>query len=182
MPGYFLDTSALVKHYHPEAGSAEVDRLWNDPRAALFIPRLAALEIASAFAGMVRGGVITPAESDVLTRRFSADVTAKRLAVIRLLVLHFKEAERLLRPNALSARFRTSAAMMPQPPYGFASLSGSRCSSSPARLRPRLAEQAGPARQRLPGRFPPAVARDDLAKPPVPFTRRPPRAVHASSP
>jgi hypothetical protein len=31
MPGDFLDTSALAKHYHPEVGSAEIDHLWNDP-------------------------------------------------------------------------------------------------------------------------------------------------------
>ena len=31
MAGTFFDTSALVKHYHTEAGSAEVNHLWNDP-------------------------------------------------------------------------------------------------------------------------------------------------------
>lgn len=25
MPGDFLDTSALAKHYHPEVGNAEID-------------------------------------------------------------------------------------------------------------------------------------------------------------
>ena len=27
MPGYYWDTSALVKHYHPELGTAKVDAL-----------------------------------------------------------------------------------------------------------------------------------------------------------
>ena len=39
--------------------------------------------------------------------RLFADIASKRLATIRLLVLHFKEAERLLRTYALSARLRT---------------------------------------------------------------------------
>jgi predicted nucleic acid-binding protein len=68
MPGYFFDTSALVKHYHPEAGSAEVDRLWNDPLQSLFASRLSALEIVSAFAGKVRAGAIsTPIQTTLLS-------------------------------------------------------------------------------------------------------------------
>ena len=74
MPGSFLDTSALVKRYHPEAGSAEVDRLWNDPAQTLFVSRLSALEIVSAFAGKVRAGTISPVDFDSLRGRFFADV------------------------------------------------------------------------------------------------------------
>jgi hypothetical protein len=37
MAGSFFDTSALVKHYHAEPGSAEVDRLWNDPATTLWV-------------------------------------------------------------------------------------------------------------------------------------------------
>src|SRR5262249_28870592 len=54
MSGIFFDTSALVKHYHTEVGSDEVDRLWNDPANSLFVSRLSAPEIVSAFAGKVR--------------------------------------------------------------------------------------------------------------------------------
>jgi uncharacterized protein len=60
MPNAFFDTSALVKHYHSELGSAEIDRLWNDPATTIFVARLAALEIVSAFAGKVRSGAIAP--------------------------------------------------------------------------------------------------------------------------
>jgi hypothetical protein len=54
MPADFLDTRALAKHYHAEAGSAEIDRLWNDPAHGLFVSRLSVLEIISVFAGKVR--------------------------------------------------------------------------------------------------------------------------------
>src|SRR5438046_1519585 len=73
MSGTFFDTSALVKHYHTDAGSDEVDRLWNAPASALFISRLSVPEIASAFAGKVRTGEISAPDFDVLTRRFAAD-------------------------------------------------------------------------------------------------------------
>jgi hypothetical protein len=45
MAGCFLDTSALVKHYYPEIGSAVVDQLWNDPANVLFASRLSASKI-----------------------------------------------------------------------------------------------------------------------------------------
>lgn len=70
MPADFLDTSALAKHYHLEAGSAEVDRLWNDPVRGLFVSRLWALEIVSVFAAKVRAGLISTGDFDSLRRRF----------------------------------------------------------------------------------------------------------------
>jgi predicted nucleic acid-binding protein len=111
MPGHFFDTSALVKHYHLEAGTLEVDRIWNEPANLLFASRLAALEMTSAFAAKVRAGTITTTDFDALTRRFSADVAKKRIAAIRLLVLHTKEAERLIRQHGLTDRLRALDAL-----------------------------------------------------------------------
>jgi uncharacterized protein len=112
MPGDFLDTSALAKHYHPEVGSAEIDRLWNDPGRELFVSRLAALEIVSAFAGKVRAGVISVTDFDLLRRRFASDLSKKkRPQGIRMLVAHFQEAERLLRHHGPIRRLRTLDAL-----------------------------------------------------------------------
>jgi predicted nucleic acid-binding protein len=112
MPADFLDTSALAKHYHPEAGSAEVDRLWNDPAHALYVSRLSVLEMVSVFAGKARAGMITAADFDALRRRFAADLTkVKRLAGTRLLVAHYQEAERLLRHHGPVRRLRTLDAL-----------------------------------------------------------------------
>jgi uncharacterized protein len=112
MSGAFLDTSALAKHYHPEAGSAEVDRLWADPNRPLFVSRLAVLEIVSAFAGKVRAGVISTSDFEVLRRRFATDLSKnKRPLAIRLLVAHFQEADRVLRQHALVRRLRTLDAL-----------------------------------------------------------------------
>src|SRR5260370_1086865 len=78
MPGDFLDTSALAKHYHSEVGSAVVDQLWLDVNRELFVSRLAAVEIVSAFAGKVRAAVISGADFDILRRRFAADLSKKK--------------------------------------------------------------------------------------------------------
>ena len=60
MPGSFLDTSALAKHYHIEIGSAEVDRQWADSSRDLFVSRIGVVEAVSVFAGKVRTGEIWP--------------------------------------------------------------------------------------------------------------------------
>ena len=112
MPADFLDTSALAKHYHPELGSAEIDRLWAVPTHVLFVSRLSALEIVSVFAGKVRAGAISVADFDALRRRFWADLTkTRRLNGTRLLVAHFQEAERLLRQHGPARRLRTLDAL-----------------------------------------------------------------------
>src|SRR5437660_1048255 len=111
MSGLFFDTSALVKRYHTEAGSAEVDRLWNDPASALFVSRLSVPEMVSAFAGKVRTGEILAADFGALTRKFGADAKKKSFTTIRLLARHFKEAERQIRQHGLTIRLRTLDAL-----------------------------------------------------------------------
>jgi predicted nucleic acid-binding protein len=112
MAGHFLDTSALVKHYHPEKGTDEVDRLWNDPGHELFTSRLSTLEIVSAFAGKVRAGVLTVAGFENLRRRFSADLSKKKRPIsVRILVLHYQQADRLLRQYGPTERLRTLDAL-----------------------------------------------------------------------
>jgi hypothetical protein len=97
MPNFFWDTSALVKHYHPELGSSQVDNLLQTPGSRHAISRLAVTETFSVFAGKVRAGLVTLAEFQQLCRRFLADARGTLFSVARLLVAHHKEAERLLR-------------------------------------------------------------------------------------
>jgi len=58
-PVYFLDTSALVKRYHPERGSAVVQRAFAEPSARRIISDISIIEVHSAFARRVRMGEIT---------------------------------------------------------------------------------------------------------------------------
>jgi hypothetical protein len=97
MAGLFWDTSALVKHYHPELGTSEVDRLLGVSSGEHVISRLAVTETYSVFAGKVRAGLISLSEFDQLSRRFLADTKRKVFSVARLLVAHHREAERMLR-------------------------------------------------------------------------------------
>ena len=56
MTWYFLDTSALVKRYHGEAGTDAIDRIFAQSLAELVISRLALVEVTSALAFKVRTG------------------------------------------------------------------------------------------------------------------------------
>ncbi|HMF14737.1 MAG TPA: type II toxin-antitoxin system VapC family toxin [Gemmataceae bacterium] len=97
MAELFWDTSALVKHYHPELGTPKVDNLLQAQGSRHVISRLAVTETFSVFAGKVRAGLVTLVEFDQLCRRFLADSRRKLFSVARLLVAHHREAERLLR-------------------------------------------------------------------------------------
>lgn len=48
MPLFYVDTSALVKRYHLEQGSDQVDRLLADPDAGLVTANIAVTELTSA--------------------------------------------------------------------------------------------------------------------------------------
>jgi hypothetical protein len=111
MAGSFLDTSALAKHYHVEPGSVEVDRLWADPGNPLFISRVGVVEAVSVFAGKVRTGELSSSAFTVLRKRFLNDVGNRRPRLVRLLVKHFKDAERLIRLYGLAQRIRTLDAL-----------------------------------------------------------------------
>lgn len=106
MAGYFLDTSALGKHYHYEVGTPDVDLIFQQPGAALFISRLAVVELQSAFAKKVRMQQLAPADFSHLIALFQTDVARKILNVVRLKVAHFQEAERLIRQHSSTKSLR----------------------------------------------------------------------------
>jgi hypothetical protein len=101
MSDHFFDTSGLVKHYHAEVGTPKVDLLWNTPGARLFVSRLGIVETVSTFAKKVRGGTISIADFQLLRRRFFADLQRRRPAIMRVLVRHYQDADRLLQQHGL---------------------------------------------------------------------------------
>lgn len=111
MPGSFVDTSALAKHYHVERGSAEVDRLWADGDRTFYISRVGVVEAIPVFAGKVRSGVLLTAAFTVLRKRFLSDVAQGRPKLVRMLVQHFRDAERLIQLHGLAQRPRTLDAL-----------------------------------------------------------------------
>ena len=104
---HFLDTSGLVKHYHPEVGTPKVDALWANAHARLVISRLGVVEAVSVFGKKVRSGLISAADFGLLRGRFFADLRRRRPTIIRLLVRHFQDADRLLQQHSLTHNLTT---------------------------------------------------------------------------
>lgn len=55
MPAYYLDSSALVKRYVTETGSAWVRELCQDAANAIFISELALVEVGAHLRGAIIG-------------------------------------------------------------------------------------------------------------------------------
>src|SRR5208282_1924109 len=85
MTRYFLDTSALVKHYHTELGTDAVDRIIGESGAELLIARLTLVETLSVFAIKVRTGEFDVLEFARLRALFATHITCRRYQVFRLL-------------------------------------------------------------------------------------------------
>ena len=107
----FFDTSALVKHYHAEAGTAVVDRIIGKPGAELFIARLTLVETISVFAIKVRTGAFDPPEFARLRGLFATHVARRRYQVVRLLNAHYDRAQDLVTNYGLSRQIRTLDAL-----------------------------------------------------------------------
>lgn len=106
MATFFLDTSALAKHFHAEVGSGIVERILQSDDAQFVISRLTCVELLSVSAGKVRGNHITPADFVLFMGQFKAEINANKYAVVRLLNRHFDAAQRLIKAHGLSHRLR----------------------------------------------------------------------------
>ena len=107
MARHFLDTSALVKHYHQENGTAQVNQIIDDPSSVLFISRLTLVEIVSGFAIKVRTGEFDDSEFDRLAALFSDHVARGHYRVVRLLNRHFVLAQGLIKTHGLTRQIRS---------------------------------------------------------------------------
>jgi predicted nucleic acid-binding protein len=96
MPIYFLDSSAVVKHYHPEPGSEEVSRILHEPSSRFYISRLAVVEVHRAFAGKARINLLSADELVELRHYFYGDLRGRRFRVKRFYDFHFHAAVRLV--------------------------------------------------------------------------------------
>ena len=96
MSGYFFDTSALVKHYHPEVGSDKVWKILFDANHRCFVSRLGMLETQIVFAAKVRGGFISDAEFLKYRHYLFTDASRRLFRIIRVMGRHYDEAERLV--------------------------------------------------------------------------------------
>ena len=106
-----LDTSALAKLYHREAGTEFVSRLLENHEGSAFLSRLGLLEMHSVLASKVRTGEMIAEESALLRRRFRSDVRSRRFRIVALRLRHYSQAEELLEKHGPSRGLRALDAL-----------------------------------------------------------------------
>jgi predicted nucleic acid-binding protein len=92
----FLDTSALVKYYHPEEGTGAVTQLVQERNGRHYISRLGIVEAQHAFAIKLRTGEITETDFAGLRQRLLGDIAQGLFQHVRVTEPHYREAERLI--------------------------------------------------------------------------------------
>lgn len=111
MAGYFFDSSALVKLYHPEAGTSAVQQIVNSTDASVRVSRLTVAELTSAFAIKVRTQSISRDDADVFLHQFREDVASGKLDVFSIGESAFTMAELLVHRYAFDSRLRALDAL-----------------------------------------------------------------------
>jgi predicted nucleic acid-binding protein len=106
LAGYFFDTSALAKFYHPELGTPEVDEIMKAVGARIRISRLTVVELSSVFAIKVRTQFISREDARLFLRQFREDVVSRRFEVFGVGESEFALAERLVEQYAFEMRLR----------------------------------------------------------------------------
>ncbi len=103
---YFFDSSAFVKHYHAETGTAEVDRLFTGADVVILLSRLGVVETQSAFARKVREGHLTPEAFALTCTRLLNDARARHFLILPLTEAHYQRAEGLIKTYGPDKNFR----------------------------------------------------------------------------
>ena len=100
---YFLDTSALVKRYVLETGTAWVQSLTSPTTGhSLFISRITQVETISAVIRRVRGGPLTARDSSTVLSDFGYDLTLQ-YRIIEISTGVINQAAILVERHALRA-------------------------------------------------------------------------------
>jgi predicted nucleic acid-binding protein len=111
LAGYFFDSSALAKFYHPEAGTPAVEQIVQDGGSRNRISRLAMVEMTSVFAIKVRTGFIQREDAGVFLRQFREDIVSGKFEVFAIRDAEFGLAERLIEKYAFDLRLRALDAL-----------------------------------------------------------------------
>ena len=110
MANAFLDTSALVKYYHPEDGTPEVTRIVEASGSLHYMSRLSLVETVSAFAVKFRTGHIDEQGFHDLRQRFYHDLGQGLFRIMPVTTLRYQEATQLIERHVRS-RLRTLDAL-----------------------------------------------------------------------
>jgi predicted nucleic acid-binding protein len=107
LSGYFFDTSALAKLYHPEIGTPKVVQIIGAVGAQIRISRLTVVELRSVFAIKVRTQAISREDVSLLMRQFQEDVASRKFHVFAVRESEFALAERLIERYGYDKPLRT---------------------------------------------------------------------------
>jgi hypothetical protein len=107
MAEHFYDTSAAVKHYRAELGTAKVDSFLADSASRHYLSTLGVVEAHSVFARLVRMGQITAAEFHRLRGRLFSDIASGLWQIIQVTANDFQQAQQLLVRHAMTRSLRT---------------------------------------------------------------------------
>ncbi len=107
MADHFFDTSAAVKHYRAEVGTARVDALLADAGSRHFLSALGVVEAQSVFARLVRTGQITSTEFHRLRGGLLNDIASGLWTVVQMAPTDFQQAQLLLVKHGLGRSLRT---------------------------------------------------------------------------
>src|SRR6266404_7067126 len=110
MANTFVDTSALVKYYHPEDGTVAVTRFVQERSSRHYISRLGIVEAQHAFAIKLRTGEITETDFEGLRQRLLCDIAQGLFQHVRVTESYYRDAERLI-VTYRRRRFRTLDAL-----------------------------------------------------------------------
>src|SRR5690625_5334689 len=103
----FFDTSAFVKRYHEEAGTAVIDAAFADAGIVKLISDLCVIEFYSAFARKARMGIITVEDFRNAVKGMSIDINTGVVKVLYLRDEDKKVAVSLLERYAINSNRRT---------------------------------------------------------------------------
>lgn len=102
----FVDTSALVKYYYPEAGSDQVEDLILKAKR-IFLSELASVEFASALMKKIRMGEISEEDKSLIWDAFKGDLEEANLQVVSLVEDDFLKAAELIFAYGATENLRT---------------------------------------------------------------------------
>jgi predicted nucleic acid-binding protein len=111
LAGYFFDSSALVKLYHPEAGTPVVDQIVNATGNLVRVSRLTIAELTSAFAIKVRTQAISREDAEFFLQQFRRDIVTSKLEVFSIGESEFTVTELLVERYAFDSRLRALDAL-----------------------------------------------------------------------
>ena len=81
MPAYYFDTSALLKRYVNEAGSAWVRATFEAPETDIIVSQLTLVEAVAALARRAKGGAFRPGDAARVMQQLEADFHNRFLVI-----------------------------------------------------------------------------------------------------